>query len=692
MSYIVNIKNTLNRNFNEGASYVGEHLFKFDKSDDDKISLLKVSRAFSKNLLGRTVPINYSQEHDESYTDGKRIVISSHIDFDSLDSTIGLVLHESSHIAITNFDTWHSTPEKLKERNIDKKYSGVAFNLLNWIEDRRIDNWAYNKAPGYVKYYEALYYRYFLPEKTDKAIKELHKRDIQVTLNNYMFFIINFINDNVRRDELPDLQLIYDLIDIDNIERLDDTLQCQEIALDVLEIIIKNIQEAKDNSDGEGSGCESDEKGDEDKCDCKGKKNKGKSSGSGNTEVGDGESDGEEEDGDGNGEDFEKEIEDMSDEELDDLVNEIINNHQRLSENKPSDGDKIVPIPEKLAKKLEEKILGLDIEDIINNNEREAKRPDANESKYRIPSRSYNGGLTSSVVEVIDKINKNYITGGLGAVFSEEKYTPSVEGLQIGKRMAKLLAKKLKLRDEVRETKLIRQKKGHIDRRTIYTGGYTKDEMFYNSVITKHDKTNIHFSVDVSGSMGGDVWKETITLLSSLAYSFTEISNVRLQISFRTDSGGIKVFVFYDSDIDKKSKLELLKHVRPCGGTPEGLCYMALNKKLLIPLMNKNTIFVNISDGLPNSNAIIPTKEAIKLYQSLGMEVISFLVMDKRYDDQSQEFNRTFGSIFGTMAPSGEVFEQFREMYGDKNSFQIGSDELNKISNIINKKLLNIKK
>ena len=48
------------------------------------------------------IRVSYSSG-DSSYTDGETVVISSKLDEKEFDSTVGLALHEGSHIALTDF-------------------------------------------------------------------------------------------------------------------------------------------------------------------------------------------------------------------------------------------------------------------------------------------------------------------------------------------------------------------------------------------------------------------------------------------------------------------------------------------------------------------------------------------------------------------------------------------------------------
>ena len=635
MSYIINIKKTKNTQFNKGVRYVGTKLIKFDGSDRDKANMLSVARAYSKTLLGRSVPVNYDTsitkdgiktDGSKSYTDGKKIVISGEIIAENLDSTIGLVLHESSHIAITDFNTWDSTKTKVKERGFDEKYTDYCFNLLNWVEDRRIDNWAYNKAPGLVKYYEALYWRYFLPEETSNLIKETKSRGVKKTISSYLFFIINMINDDVKCDELPDLDKISKLIDLDNIDRLKNTKECQDIALDIFKIILDNIDPEEQQDEDERSNVN----------------NQCLSS--------------------------ELDLSKLSDEEIQDLIKKSLDNHGKLTSGEMLDDGLTIKIEPETAERVNKLLDDMDVSKTINENDKEAKKPKYKEDVYDAKtSRSE----TIEKVIVKTKINYNYIKTGQGNIYTS---TPSNEinrAYNIGLCKSRLLSKKIRIREEIRERKVVRQKRGKIDGRTLYTGAYTKDEMFFKSLISKYDNTNVHISVDASGSMHGEKWEKTIILLTTLAYGFIKIDNLRLQISFRYSLGydkGNIVDVFYDSQFDKLSKLECLPNVKPSGGTPEGICFKGMNKKVMLPLLNKNTLFVNISDGEPNSVfAETCTKETIDYYKKLGMGVLSYFI---------------------TSGFSDNSWNTFLEMYGEKNSTKLDVKNIYEIAKSINNKLL----
>ena len=120
---------------------------------------------FVRIVTGKdNIPVNFSSGND-SYTDGKVVVISSKLDEKEFDSTVGLALHEGSHIALTDFNVLKTfTPGSAYVQSL-VEFHKEAFNedidsygsydiiakvkdLLNIIEDRRIDKFVYTSAPA----------------------------------------------------------------------------------------------------------------------------------------------------------------------------------------------------------------------------------------------------------------------------------------------------------------------------------------------------------------------------------------------------------------------------------------------------------------------------------------------------------------------------------------------------------------
>ena len=120
----------------------------------------------------------------------------------------------------------HSIRQELFHIGETKGYSkndviGTVKNLLNYVEDRRIDNIIFTSSPGYKGYYHSMYDKYFHSKVIDKALGTDEYTD--ETMESYMFRIINLTNKNTNLSSLNGLREIWNTIDLKNISRLNNT-------------------------------------------------------------------------------------------------------------------------------------------------------------------------------------------------------------------------------------------------------------------------------------------------------------------------------------------------------------------------------------------------------------------------------------------------------------------------------------
>ena len=76
------------------------------KPGKDYVKMAATLRAISnfvRIVTGENIPVRYNNS-DESFTDGKQVVISGNIKDKDFDPTVGLALHEGSHCLLTDFD------------------------------------------------------------------------------------------------------------------------------------------------------------------------------------------------------------------------------------------------------------------------------------------------------------------------------------------------------------------------------------------------------------------------------------------------------------------------------------------------------------------------------------------------------------------------------------------------------------
>jgi len=206
----------------------------------DLIELANTQRAISnfvKIQTGKDIPVEFSVNNDgDSMTDGKKIIISSTINAHNLDSVVGTALHESAHCMHTDFLVLKRISNRLLEANLMGGRRWIEM-LLNFIEDRRIDNLVYYNAPGYQDYYRAMYERYFYSDVIDKGLKGKEYRD--ENWDSYAFRIINMFNKNTDLKALACLEEVYNIIDLKTIGRLTSTKHSLDVAIEVYEVLNK---------------------------------------------------------------------------------------------------------------------------------------------------------------------------------------------------------------------------------------------------------------------------------------------------------------------------------------------------------------------------------------------------------------------------------------------------------------------
>jgi len=202
---------------------------------EGKFNLLELANTqraitnFVKILTEKEIKVAFQSNNDaDSFTNGKRITISSTITMNTIDSVVGTALHEAAHCKYTNFDTLKYLKNTLYTRKIESGHD-IITTLLNFVEDRRIDSLVYKTAPGYQGYYRSMYERYFYSKTIDKALKGPEYRD--ENWNSYLFRIINIFNKNTDLNALKCLPTIFKAIDLKNIDRLKSTMDSLELAI-----------------------------------------------------------------------------------------------------------------------------------------------------------------------------------------------------------------------------------------------------------------------------------------------------------------------------------------------------------------------------------------------------------------------------------------------------------------------------
>ena len=571
--------------------------------------------------------------HGDSYTDGKAVTISAKLDDKLFDSTVGLALHEGSHIKLSDFDFLKQLSSNLPkeyyrksevfgwdEWDVDAKIK----NLLNYVEDRRIDYFVFSNSPGYKGYYHSMYDKYFHSKIIDKALQSDEYTDLN--WESYMFRILNLTNTNSDLDALPGLREIKSLI-FGNVKKLKSTAEAFDIALKVYDIIVKNIDVKIENpteKPEEGNGNESIEAGDSDE-----------TKGGESTESG--ESKGK---------------------------IELTPAQKRQLENAIRKQDKFMKNDiqkKKLSKKDKASMDSVEA----------AGMSYVDVAKDVVDS--YYGKKSPTKVLMVKKFNKALAESDTISMISNPNWRWSEEYKECinkGMVMGTILGRKLQVRGESRDTKWSRKDNGRIDKRLIAELGFGNSRVFQTTFVEQYSDAFLHISVDASGSMGGDKWTNTQTAVVAIAKACSMINNVDLVISYRSTqtsrtsrySRGGKSYplmlIAYDSRIDKISKIRNLFHLlRPSGTTPEGLCFEAIMKEIEPSATDRDSYFLNFSDGMPMftnddidynwDTAINHTAKMVKEIKKRGVKVLSYFIGDGWERDRSTS---TFTKMYGTDA------------------------------------------
>ena len=661
---------------------VDQEVTKVEKKSNDLMKLMSYKRSISNfvNIVtGQPIPVTFNGRGEDSYTDGKQVVISAKMNDKEFDPVVGLALHEGSHVKLTNFTTLtqlmdHNVfPSSMTDfMNSFKADEGSEFKytqewydnkdqiihnlkqLLNYVEDRRIDNYIYKSAPGYRGYYEAMYNKYFHSNVVDKGLKSSEHRT--ETWSSYMFRLINITNKNRDLNALKGLREIWNLLDLKNISRLRTTDDALELAGKIYMVIQKNVNDDMDDipqpqKGGNGQGQDdTDGKSDmssDDKPTADAPPMEGKGKGKGKDSKGD--------DGDDGGSTDEK------------------GSQSTGIGNKNGAGGNFTPLNDRQKKMLEnaikkqEKFLDGDIQKttISKSDKKKLDTLDQADIETEVTGKGLEQGYWRNASQgvqtyVIKNVTKNLIDSGivphLGTWRAEKNDTAIRKGITLGT----ILGKKLKTRNEERINNTPRMKSGKLNGRMLHEIGFGNFQIFDQININTATPCLLHISIDASSSMSGDKWYNTQTAAVAIAKAASMTDNMNVVISYRGiyyNSGqGCQplMMIAYDSRKDKFQKIQnLFKFISPSGTTPEGLCFEAILKELVKTKNGTDSYLINFSDGWPGFDnkeicyggqyAVDHTAEQVKKVRQAGVGVLSYFISDGYYGSSKTQFEKMYG-------------------------------------------------
>ena len=649
------------------------------KPKTDLVALAGYRRAISNFVTIVTgesdIKVTFNS-NDDSYTDGKTVVIGSKLDDKLFDPSVGLALHEGSHIKLSDFNFLknleNNIPAEYFERALKKGYSSryevisQIKNLLNYVEDRRIDNYVFSTSPGYKGYYHSMYDKYFYSKIVDKALTSTEYTD--ENMESYMFRIINLTNKNTNLNALNGLRKIWKELDIKNISYLNTTEEAFEVALKMYGVILDNLKDGIEETDED--------------------------TGEVTTKPND--------DSDDSGESKE-----LSDEEFDRLKKAMESGDVKQGH---SNGSEIELTPNQKrqlenAIKKQKKFMDGDIQKkrVTKKESKELKTIEESGMTYETVGKDLGWDKKGVKCLVVRKLTKALIEesgeydSGL-SVLSPHKYSRYYYGsnstdtgfVEDGIRLGTVLGRKLQVRGESRETKWTRLDSGRIDKRLIAELGFGNERVFNTSFLESYSDAFLHISVDASGSMSGRKWDNTMTSVVAITKAASMIQNVDVVVSIRSTQnvGGRGrssntvplILIAYDSRVDKFNKVKnLFAHMKVSGTTPEGLTFEAIMDEIVPTTKDRDSYFLNFSDGMPmfstdgmsyyQSDALNHTKKMVNEMRTRGIKVLSYFIGDS--DDYGRE----------------DTMRDFKIMYGKDAQF-VDVTSVTSISKTMNKKFL----
>jgi len=686
----------------------------------DMIRLSSVRKAvsnFVRILCRRNIPVYFNDANANVNFDGKVIYISAKINTKyDFDVAVGQALHEGAHTLKTNFNVvksaWANIPPKILKLSDAKNIRRASLekfihNMWNVIEDRYIDNYVFNEAPGYRGYYVALYDRFWHNPEINQMLMD---PDLfrYPSLDSYDFRITNFTNTNTDLLALPRLDDIAKAIDISHIDRLKKTKDRVKTAFEVVEIVLECLDKQDDVKGipvaGPGPPPPPGTKladpsdyfdfGEEQKTS----------------------SDSEQEASGGD-----KDVGTDAIKEIADVLGGRNAEPEKLKENRKAVNK--ISAEEEIDKEVSKQIKRV-VESQRQFLNGELPKDALTEQQKALLDLVEKHGIVLVRVDlptvmagddknlkvdciVVQKMTKELIMSGedvfpLATVTQIGNATPDppkdcAEAVKKGILLGTKLGKKLQIRAEEHPIKTIRKKWGKINKRQLHEAAFDAEDLFYKITVDNHPDANLHITVDASGSMTGLKWYRTMTAVVAICKAASMIDNVHVTVSFRSTqaSGAVMlpyVVMAYDSKVDKFSKVRnLFPYLSPGGQTPEGLAFSAtMNLFEGITPDEEERYFLNLSDGEPYYHLSIPstghvvsyhketgvthTKAQVDKIRKHGVEILSYFIEDdwfkKRLNpgDMTPEEAKKEKERLKQLENS-PLRKDFRKMYGPSAKF-----------------------
>jgi hypothetical protein len=688
----------------------------------DMVRLASIRSAvanFVRILTRKVIPVYFSNTETSFNYAGKQIYISAKITTKKeFDVAVGLALHEAGHTLLTDFDVvkhaYMNVPRQIYKLSDSKNIRRASMEkfihgMWNVIEDRFIDTYVFNEAPGYRGYYAAMYEEMWNSPEIDVLLQSDNFR--YPSLKSYDFRITNFTNECTDLLALPRLEDIASEISISTIDRLTTTKDRIDCAFKVTEIVLDCLDK-QEKLEGSGAAKGNNRRKQQGLADPNDFFDFGDAESTAN-ESGDGDEKPEQGKKDGYGDDKEKDLGTEMVKEMHDVLTGKDQHPEKLKDN------------EKMVNQVSEEPISKEamkeIEDIMDKQRKfmrgEVDKKAVSDYQKALLDLIEKHGIMIVQVEVpivvggnaeafkvdcvvVHQMTKELVLSGdqmfpMSGAMKMGKDTPEppgdvAEAVKKGILLGTKLGRKLQIRAEVHPVKIIRKKSGKINRRQLHEAAWDAEDLFQKIQIEQHPDANLHITVDASSSMAGNKWAKTMTAVVAICKAASMIDNVHVTVSFRTtqtSNGATLPYIVmgYDSKVDKFNKVRtLFPYLVPNGCTPEGLAFGATMSLFEgITPDEEDRFFLNLSDGEPYFHMVAPetrvglsysgdvgashTKTQVDKIRRLGVEILSYYIEEtwgKPKDmtaEQLADYEKQMDEC-----PSRK---QFRKMYGKNAKF-----------------------
>lgn len=625
-------------------------------------SIQRSVAGFVKIATGQEYPVVFSGGQ-QSYTDGKTIVISADTNPTSMDSTVGTALHEASHCLLSNqafrflptmqtrfpalLDLFKfaaalranatrlnipiSRPAKLIDAAkpaLGQEEKGSVIELvqmvMNVLEDRRIDNWMYQTSPGYRPYYDSMYDKYWHSADIDKAMQD--PRFHAPCVDNYMMFVINMTNKHYDPKAMPGLAEIRKIAHLTpagldargdsdprwrNVNRpSSDPKNEDELPLlfaDAVRIVNIVLEHSKTYENP----------------------NKPKN-------------------GKGEGKDGQN-ASDLPNMDFGRVGKALDRQRKFLNHDTDKKG---------ASKNVQDQLDQL---------------RDSKATITEVDGEFLGKGVKAKVViyrdvtpAVVKSATFPFSFSAGGRYGNGGKNVDATRALTNGIRMGQILAARIAVTQDESPLTFTRQLSGRLDKRLIAGLGHGQTSVFSHKFVERKEPSDLWLDVDFSGSMNGEKFVNALGLAVAIAYAAEKTRTLNCTVAVR-DAGhdSARIAILYDSRRHTFNQLRsIVPYLSVNGGTPEGLCFEAVKEEILTKAKaDGNMYFINLSDGEPGCSfqhngrhysyggqpAFDHTRRLMREFQNAGIKVLSYFISD--YAGAETNFRSMYGASASFIRP-----------------------------------------